>query len=277
MKTTTITTLSIVAPKRPLAQRTTRQTLHILSFIHRFRHVTVRHIQISLRHSNTRPTNIQLSLLRAKGYIARQYGPQDRSSNRAASYYLTPKGLEVLQQHDPNGKYRQLRSLKADISMRLRQIERYHTLADVYCHFKTHYDGQFEFSSAFDIASLEYMPDEVPDGYVRVMIPGTKTQHYLIEIYGWNRSTQMQRRRLYSYLYFAESERWQTMTNEPGPSLFIVAGSTVSQKRLNAQMANSLKESSAYDFKVYTTAAPKLVSEDSAIWRAVQSRTTNNH
>ena len=270
MSIATNNTLSTIATKRSPAQRTTRQTLQTLNFIHRFRHVTAQHIQTSLQHAFLPTTLKQLAILCAKGYIARQYDPQDRASNRSASYYLTPKGLELLQMHNPKGKYRTSRSLKADTTMRLSQIERYNTLADAYCHFKTHYDGQFEFSSAFDIAGLECMPDEIPDGYVRVTIPGTKTQHYFIEVYGWSRSTQLQRRRIYSYLQFAESERWQSMTNEPSPSLFIIAGSTMSQKRLNAQLANNLKESLAYDFKVYTTSAPKLTSEDSAIWREIQ-------
>ena len=96
MKSATINTLSTIATRRQPAQRTTRQTLQTLNFIHRFHHVTAKHIQTSLQHSTLNHTHKSLALLCAKGYLARQYDPQDRSANRAASYYLTHKGLEVL-------------------------------------------------------------------------------------------------------------------------------------------------------------------------------------
>ncbi len=269
MKKANQKTLSIV-PTVPMSRsRITRQTIHILTFIHRFRHVTAKHIQSSLRHARITPTNKQLSIMRAKGLIDRQYTQADKKVNRPASYFITLEGLSLLQAQKPEGKYRGVRSVNADAIMSRATRARYHTLADTYAYFKRHYDGHFEFWSAFDMASVDYMPDEVPDGYIRMNLPDSVTQHYFIEIYGWGRSTQMQQRRLHGYLQFAESERWQTMTGEPSPNLFIVAGSQGSQQRLNAQMAGSLKRSFVDNFHVYVTAMAKLDEEVAAIWREV--------
>lgn len=266
MKSVKPKTLSTVTTTdTAVTTRTSRQSLLILSFIHRFRHVTSRHIQLLLGHSSISTSFRQLSLLCAKGYIARQYGPRER----AASYYLTLEGLTLLSKHNMGKKYRHPRSVRIDAAMGIRQRERYHILADVYTHFKRHYDGHFEFFTAFDIAGLDNIPDEIPDGYVRTTLPDTGTQHYFIEIYGWNRSTQIQKRRIFSYLQFTESGHWQTMTNESFPKLFIVAASQVIQRRLTAQMSKSLEECLANNLFIFTTAAAKLDSSESAIWRQV--------
>lgn len=265
MKTTIQKTLSkvVTTPKT----RTTRQTLHILQFIHRFRHVTARHIQLSLQHTTVTATHNILRQLCAKGYIDRRYGPKDRAANQEASYFLTPEGLGLLQERYPEWKFRQLRSVRFDADMSLKYRKRCHTLASVYVHFKRHYDGHFEFWSAFDIAALDHMPDETPDGYVRVTLPRKPMQHYLVEIHGWGRTTQLQRRRLLGYMQYAESERWQQKHGGSAPSLFVVAGSTASQNRLGKELADMLKACMASDFKVFTASAAKLDSEESAIWR----------
>lgn len=255
------------------SRRMTKPTIRTLQFIHRFRHVTTRHIQLALGHANLTTTNIHLSRLTAQGYISRIYDASDKTAKRPASYYLTPVGLNVLKEKYPERSFRRVRSLQADASMSRRSREHYHVLADVYVHFKRHYDGYFEFFSAFDIAELAYMPDETPDGYVRVNLPGLKTQHYLIEVYGWARSIPLQRRRLYSYLQFAESECWQLAIDSRTPYLFAIAGDRKSRSRLEAELKRGLEECLTDDFKVCTTTAPKLDSEVSAIWREVSSST----
>jgi DNA-binding MarR family transcriptional regulator len=259
----TLSTVPITVPDN--TTRTTLQTLRILNFIHRFRHVTARHIQINLQHATKKPTHKQLSLLRAKGLIARQYSPEDRAANRAASYFLTPEGLSLLKTRDGRTKYRAARSVKADAAMGIRQRERYHTLADVYVYFKQHNDGQFELFTSFDVANLDCVPQEVPDGYVRLSLPGIGIRHYFIEIYGWNRSSQAQRRRIHSYMQFAES----TQADESMPGVFVVAGSKAAQARLKTHFKEALTHVLSDSFHVYTTIASRLDSTDSSIWSEV--------
>jgi len=153
--------------------------------------------------------------------------------------------------------------------MGLRSRERYHALANVYAHFKRHHDTEFEFFTAFDIAGLDYMPDKTPDGYVRLTMSDGTMFHLLIEIYGWNRSTQEQQRRIYSYLSFAESERWQAMTGALQPALFVVCSNQTSQHRINEQLKNALSEAYLDDFYLCTTSADKLDSEKSTIWHGL--------
>jgi DNA-binding MarR family transcriptional regulator len=265
MKNTTtlplsIATTSVMQPK----QRITPQSLHILDFIHRFRHVTSRHVQLSLRHASVRTTLNQLTLLRAKGYIERRYSNADRVAHRQASYFLTPEGLALLKARNPERRFRRKRSIDIDANMGERSIERHHTVADVYAHFKRHYDGHFQFYTAFDLVRLENIPDEVPDGCVKVMLPDRGTQYYFVEAFGWGRSNQLQRRRLASYLHYAESE---PLPRKRMPRLFIVAPGKLIQGRLNVQMGRMLKESFADNLKVHTTTQGLLDCEKLSIWR----------
>jgi len=103
MKTTIPVQLSIV-PIRTTT-RVTTQTLHILTFIHRFRHVTAKHLQASLGHTSVTTTHNRLSLLYTKGYLVRQYGPDDIAHNQPMSYCLAPEGLVVLRAYYPSVRY----------------------------------------------------------------------------------------------------------------------------------------------------------------------------
>jgi hypothetical protein len=268
MNQATLSNVPNVSTSRRRNRRPSRQSIQTLEFIHRFRHVTTRHVQLKLGHAFINTSHKQLTQLRAQGYIAR-HSETGRAGKPEASYYLTPEGLHLLQAQNPERRYRQMRSVRTDATLGERSRERYHALADVYAHFKRHYDGYFEFSSAFDITSLEYMPDETPDGYVRVTMPGMKTQHYFIEIYGWGRSNALQRRRLNSYLEFAESERWELLTDMARPSVFVVAGGVRIQNRVTSELAHNLEQSMAVGFQMYTTSVSKLDGGDSAIWRLV--------
>src|ERR1700727_179667 len=107
MKTISQTTLSTTRIRtRDKTGRPTPRTMHILTFIHRFRHVTTRHLQLSLGHASFTTSFKQLMLLCTKGYIARQYNDTDRASNRSASYFLTKEGLTLLRQQNPTKSYR---------------------------------------------------------------------------------------------------------------------------------------------------------------------------
>jgi len=86
MKTAMSKTLSSVPTVAVSTIRTTPQMLTTLTFIHRFRHVTAKHVQLCLGHALITPTNKQLSLLRARGYIARLYDADARATNRAAQH-----------------------------------------------------------------------------------------------------------------------------------------------------------------------------------------------
>jgi hypothetical protein len=267
MKTANIVPLSIV-PTTESFIHVTEQTLHTLQFIHRFRHVTTHHLQLCLRHASLGPTNKHLTRLRAKGYVARQYSSKDRANNRAASYHLTLDGLDFLKTHSPDVRLRRSRSVLADATMGIGLRSRCHTLADVYAHLKRHHDGHFECFSSFDIARLSYMPTEVPDGYIRMRLEDGSYQHYFIEIYGWNRSTALQARRLVSYQQFADDETW-AVTDQPAPRLLIVAPSASTLKRLRAHLKQTRDASLAPSLSIYTAQSSQLWTAEATIWRQV--------
>ncbi len=266
-------TLSKVRIERALLvkkQRTTKQTIQILSFIHRVRHVTARHVQLNRGNSPTASTHHNLNVRLKKGLIARPYSAKDRAVNRPASYYLTAEGLAVLKVNSSDQRYRNMKSLHSDANASLPHRSRYHALADVYAHFKRHYNNQFEFFSAFDLAGLNYIPNDVPDGYIRLQLPKMDVQHYFVEIHGWNRSSYVQRRRIGGYIEHAENEIWQRYTKDKhSPDLFIVAASSLTQNRLNAQLRSYLSDSLVNNYFIYTTSASLLDNEVANIWQKV--------
>lgn len=262
-------TLSIV-PLRARAQRTTKQTLSILDFIHRFRHVTSRHIQLSLGHNSITTTNNRLTSLCAKGLIARHYDKADRAANRYASYYLTPAGLKLLKERNPELRYRLTRSVKADATMSERTRQRYLVLADVYAYYKRHHNGSFSMATAFDIAIFGGLPAETADGLISFTHENGKTYFYLIEIYGWGRSPYAQKSRIDSYFDYAFNEPWKNIEGVSGMCLMVVAGGRSSLYHLERALRRGLESAYTNEFQVYTTIASRLDSGESGIWRHVE-------
>ena len=86
MKTAVSETLSTIPTVTVPRRRTTPQLRTTLTFIHRFRHITTKHLQSCLGHASLTQTNLQLSLLRAKGYTARHYDSDARATNHAAQH-----------------------------------------------------------------------------------------------------------------------------------------------------------------------------------------------
>jgi hypothetical protein len=246
---------------RPV-RRPTPQTIQTLEFIHRFRHITTRHLQLALGHASPISSHKLLIRLRTLGYIDRQYSTRSRAQNQFASYFLTPLGLTVLQTQHTAKRYRQLKSITSDASLSQPAIARLHTLADAYAHFKRHHNGQFEFFTSFDLQRLDTRPAEIPDGYVRLRLPDVPAQHYFIEVFGWNRSSYLQKRRLASYLAFLEN-------NDPFTpiGLFVITASSQAEQRVTAVLKSLLSASLVPENAVYVTTATQLDSTVNEIWR----------
>lgn len=264
-------TLSNVSTKVERSERLTRQTLHSLSFIHRFRHVTSFHLKISLGHINLSSTSHLLARLQAKGYIARTH-LSDNPGNPAMSYYLTPEGLVLLRAHDPELPSRSLRSVRTDATLGNKARMRCLTLADTYVHFKRHYDGHLKFFAARDLKGLEVMPQRLPDGYVRLEVPNAPVLHCFIEIYGWGKSNNEQWQRLLSYVRFIEDVDLGFLESPTGTEAlrwYIVAGGYGSQQRLIAQVRYMLRNSLVVEPEIYTTTMSRLMTDKPDIWRKV--------
>jgi hypothetical protein len=267
-------TLSIaISRSRAKSERTTKQTLHILDFIHRFRHVTSRHIQLALGHSSITTSNNRLALLCAKGLIARQYDKADRAHNQPASYYLTPEGLKLLKARKPERRYRLVRSVKTDAVIGEKARARFHTLADVYAHFKRHYDGCFRFLGTFDLTHFQGMPDETPDGFIYLKLPGRKAEYYFVEIYGWGRSTQQQQRRINGYFEYADYETWQSYFDDQAPNLLLVVSGVGSKRRASAAIKRGFDASFADRFQVLIAKSYELDGESRRIWLRLRDQT----
>lgn len=261
-------TLSKVTIRQPV-QRTTQQTLQILTFIHRFRHVTTRHLQLNLGHTTLTTTNNRLALLRAKGYVARQYDIADRAHGRPASYYLTPEGLKLLRSRNPHLKYRLMRSVRQDAVLGEKCRMRFHTLADVYCHFKRHYNGCFSMWTAFDLVDIASMPSEIPDGLVRVTLPGADPKYYFVEIYGWGRTNYQQQQRFNSYISEPLPTSWETADDLNIRDLLVVASGAGSRRRAHAQLRRSLEDYISDDLQICTAYSWELDSDKLVIWHKV--------
>ena len=267
----TVRTGTPVLKQRP--PRISKQHIQTLQFIHRFRHVTTKHVQAMLSHSSLHSSQKQLTLLARKGYLERHYNSADRSSNHYASYYLTPKGLDLLQGYKGGSGVRSRRSVKTDARLSAANKIRCHALADVYCYFKSHYNGRFEFFVAHDLADFDYFPDPSPDAYVRVTQADQTIRHYFVEIYGTGRSTYAQTKRLVSYVAYAESGEWGHSIGTLNPSLLILTASAASQARLRAQLQYLLQDCFADDFCIFTTSKGQLAADNNRdIWHEVHHR-----
>jgi hypothetical protein len=110
------------------------------------------------------------------------------------------------------------------------------------------------------------MPDETPDGFIRLNLPGRKTEYYFVEIYGWGRSTQQQQRRINGYFEYADYETWQRYSDEPAPNLMLVVSGVGSKRRASAAIKRGFDASFADMFQVFIAKSYELDGEARRIW-----------
>lgn len=87
-------------------KRLNLKQLSILDTLYRFRFGTTELIAIALNVKTKNKMNERLKVLLDQEYIGRRYGPEYRLLRKHATYYLLPKGVKALRQH--NGKYHEL-------------------------------------------------------------------------------------------------------------------------------------------------------------------------
>jgi hypothetical protein len=186
---------------------------------------------------------------------------------------LTPEGLKLLRARNPGRRYRLARSVKTDAVIGENARARFHATADVYAHFKRHYDAHFSFYTAFELAEIEDMPDAVPDAFVCLKFPREKPRYYFVEIFGWGRSNLEQWKRLDSYFDYFDRETWQHHVGGPTPKLLAVAGGVGSHRRMRASLRRFFNRYYVpADFRVLTTKSYELDRDTKVMWRVIKDR-----
>ncbi len=211
----------------------TKQQLLILTRIYNFRFVSTAQLQQLLAKKQLQQVQQRLNLLLKRGYIGRNFSNQDRLTGRYASYYLLPKGMKVLRQHqiklDVKLNSKVLHNIYKDKTASTRFINHCLGVGDINCHLKRLYGEDIEFISKSKLADYDFLPNPLPDAFIRQ----DKTQEYFLEYCEEIVPFFVYRKRIKQYVeVYIEEGAWKDATGTELPTIRLVAETPVLQRRL---------------------------------------------
>lgn len=217
----------------------TKQQLLILVRIYNFRFVTTAQLQQLLTKKQIQQVQQRLNLLLKRGYIDRNFSSQDRLTGKYASYYLLPKGMKILKQHQAklgvelNPKA--LHNIYKDRTASARFINHCLGLGDISCSLKRLHGSNLEYFPKNYLIDHDYFPDPRPDAYLRIGADTKdikeRSEHFLEyceEIVPFF----VYRKRIKQYVEYVEDELWEEATSRKSPIIRLVAETPVLQRRL---------------------------------------------
>jgi len=208
-------------------RKITKQQLRILQFIVRFRHVNSKQLKTFL---GIQQIDKQLRVMQRDEYIGCHHTAYDKRNNLYATYYLLPKGIKMLKHYDlDNGEYNKLRK---DSSASLRFVNHNLAIATIYADLKQKYRSQLQFFTKSEFQDFDYFPVPLPDAYFTLNKPhDRKTAAYFLEVWDSLTPFYIYKRRLSTYIEFAEQGNWEITTDTNLPTVFVVCDTkTLEQK-----------------------------------------------
>jgi hypothetical protein len=281
--------------------RITKQQLHILELIYRFRFVSTKHIKFWLDKQYLREAQQLLQTLLSKDYIGRNYTTKAKLHGEYASYYLLPKGLKVLKNYQDS--FPEASSAKLNIPAQANQrvyrdktasamfIRHNLSLADANIGFRRCYSQTgLSFYAKNELHGYSCFPKQLPDAYVSIRdnIAGTNCQdgstgakvntsrsdsptrrnHYFLELCEEAIPAFVYRRKIISYIHYAETGLWEKTAQTSLPALLLLCESQRQKHRL-LKVAAYEADHSFIPLTIKTTTWQQLgeAKPDEPIWQ----------
>lgn len=229
--------------------------LQLLTTLYKFRYATAGLIADSQGATSTRVILARLKVLTDQEYIGQNYDKSYRLIGKPASYYLLPKGVQVLRQQsfaDPNVLKRVYYDKNQDdvhITHRLNIFKSYNII-------KQNYPGAFQFYSKSELTGRKYIPKDLTDallkrknGYSKPQaplnhgIPKLNEENYFLSYYEATKKTWQLNNSIRRYISYAETEKWQKATKQEFPIVLLVCEDE-KQRRLAQKIAEKALETS---------------------------------
>jgi len=253
MATTQSNTTTIPATKhRPLNSH----QLQLLTTLYKFRFSTAQLIASSQGAKYTRVILTRLKILVDQGYIGQNYDSSYKIIGKPASYYLLPKGIQVLRQQkfaDP----KVLKQIYYDKNKDDTHITHRLNVFKTYVTIKLRYPKAFQFYSKSELSSWKYLPRDLTDAYLirndtsnaKIIAFGSKDDDqpvpndYFLSFYEANAPYWRTKNSIRKYITYAESERWQKATKNDFPTVLIACETKKLERRLRNLSERELENS----------------------------------
>jgi len=262
--------------------RLSKRQLQIIEFIYGYRFVSTRQVQLMLGKKQIQQAQQRLNTLLVKQYIGRNFSKIDRLTGKYASYYLMPKGIQLLRLYRARADYGVLRNIYKDRTASARFIAHCLSIGDSYADLSRMYGKSLEFITksqlrADDIDdrydpdyghSYDYFPQPLPDACLAIFDANYDGHEFLLEVWHDNVPFFVYRNRIKYYMEYVDEEKWKKETGSALPPVLLVCESPTLQRRVQRFLKKQVDEIYTAELKflitnreLMTTAQP-----DSAIW-----------
>ena len=258
--------------KRSTIPKITTKQKQILLLLYKFRFLNTSQLQTLLGHKNPNRTLSWIKDLIGKGCIRRHYDRNSFASNtKPATYFLAPKARLVLKS-EKNLDFSELEYIYKESSRTKKFIDHCLFLADIYLFLSSQKenDEEIKFFTKVDLRNYEYFPDPMPDAFISVK--GAATRHYFLDLFGDFTPPFVFRRRVRTYLEYAEKPDWDENTDyTPLPKILFICPSE-SMKKHVWKYAKALLEKNYNDkISLFLTTKTRIeVGEKDNIWQKVE-------
>lgn len=202
--------------RRPLNAK----QLHVLKLLYKFRFVTT---DLLLKHNIAKTNAViqgRLKVLLDQEYIGRNYDGSYRLQNKHATYYILPKGINILKAQRLDEAV--LHSMYKDRSASQRFIGHCLQVFSVYCQLQRLYPKAFNIYSRSELSQQDEFPKPRPDLYLHGQ------QDYFLEYIDSSTPFFEVRQMVNRYIAHEENGEWEGVY----PTLLFICETVALEARL---------------------------------------------
>lgn len=239
--------------RRPLNAK----QLHVLKLLYKFRFVTT---DLLLKHNIAKTNAViqgRLNVLLDQEYIGRNYDGSYRLQNKHATYYILPKGINILKAQGLDGGV--LHSMYKDRTASQKFIDHSLQVFSVYGHLQRLYPKAFNIYSKSELSQQEF-PKPRPDLYLNGQ------QDYFLEYIDSATPFFAIRQMISRYVGHEESGEW----GGEYPTLLLVCETGALEARLLKHLDKLGDGSDLVAMTTTLKAVSMAKSSDNTIWSTQQ-------
>jgi hypothetical protein len=240
--------------------------LEVLKFIAKYRFVTARHIQNHFNYKSRTSVNNKLKRLVATELVGMRYDNSKKLTGVPAAFYLTPKGLRVIQKQLPYITEAIIRSAYSDKNASESLIQESSELFEQARAFMRNYPDM-KVLTARQLGDFEYFPKPLPDLYLAHQLDEETRRFFLFNFRDVKRYDVAVHSCINKLVAYLEDDTYDESGNEFPVVLFVCHSATI--ERLAQRIMRSALNRSYESMLVYTTSYQALIKQEDAdepIW-----------
>jgi len=251
-----------------------QEQLKVLYALYKFRFGTEELLALNQGNVSRRYTHERVRILCEQEYIGRRYDSSYRLFGNPATYYLLPKGIDILKQNKADFKPQVLRNIRRDIDVSKGYMWHCINVFRVYARFKDLHGDSLKFFTKSYLTTYDYFPKPLPDAYLsyRDDAKEESIRHYMLEYFDWSASLSAMKRKINIYINHADSGDWTPQS--PYPAILLICTTAELEAKLRKWASVALENSWEDSARIYTTTKDIFFSaKENNIWRECKAET----